>query len=301
MIKPNLSIIILSYNTKELLKACLLSLMKVSTELEFETIVVDNASSDGSVTMVKNEFKWVRLVESKRNLGFAGGNNLARKLCHSKFVLFLNSDTIVYKNALSETVNYLDQNTNVGALTCNLVMPDGSLDRDARRSFINPWIGLIHLFLKLDRIFPKSKLLARYWYGYMPDEQIHEVDVIQGAFFLARKEVLDDVGWFDEDYFLDGEDIDLCWRIKKKGWKIIYFPKVSILHIKGASKGKNKLTARSVSLREKLKYRMAGVNSMEIFLRKRLWSENSLFVNLLMLFGIRLLKLTRVMKVILTG
>jgi GT2 family glycosyltransferase len=117
---------------------------------------------------------------------------------------------------------------------------------------------------------------------------------------LSRKRVLDKVGWFDEDYFLDGEDIDLCWRIKKAGWKIIYYPKVSILHLKGATKGKRESLSsiKKVSFREKVKYRMAGVNSMEIFVRKRLWTEYSLPVMLFVLLGIKMLKVMRILNLL---
>ena len=296
MSKPKFSIIILSYNTKDLLKDCLQSLEKVTKEVDFEIIVSDNGSVDGSAQMVKNLFPNVELVENGENLGFAAGNNRAKNICKGKYILFLNSDTIVRKNTLKETIKYLDENKNVGALTCKLVLPNGDLDKDARRSFITPWIGFVHLFLKLDRLFPKSKLFARYWYGYISPDKIHEVDAIQGAFFLSRKEILDKVGWFDEDYFLDGEDIDLCWKIKEAGWKIMYYPKVSIIHIKGASKGK-KIKVINVSLSEKIKYRMSGVNSMEIFVKKRLTSKYSPIVITLVLIGIKIIKAVRFIKV----
>jgi GT2 family glycosyltransferase len=305
MNKPKLSIVILSYNTRELLVDCLDSLKKVKGEINYEIIVVDNGSVDGSVAAARNFESQIpdsklKIVENKKNLGFAAGNNRAKKLCRGRYILFLNSDTLVYKNTLLETVKYLDKYKGVGALTCKIKLPSGELDRDARRAFITPWIGLVHVFLKLDRFFPKSKLLAKYWYGYISPNKTHEVDVIQGAYFLSRKRVLDKVGWFDEDYFLDGEDIDLCWRIKKAGWKIIYYPKVSILHLKGATKGKRESLSsiKKVSFREKVKYRMAGVNSMEIFVRKRLWTEYSLPVMLFVLLGIKMLKVMRILNLL---
>lgn len=298
MSKPTLSIIVLSYNTKILLRDCLSSLEKVQDELDFELIIPDNGSNDGSVKMVKSRFPFVKKVISiGKNIGFAAGNNRARKYCEGKYVLFLNSDTIVYKNTLSRIVDYMDKNSKVGASTCKVVLKNGELDRDTRRSFITPWIGLTHIYLKLDRIFPKSKIFAKYWYGYISEEKVHEVDALQGAFFLARKKILDEVGWFDEDYFLDGEDIDLSWKIKNAGYKIVYYPKVKILHLKGASKGKNK-KIKNISLNEKLKYRLAGVNSMELFYRKRLWNKYPLAFDLLIVLGIRLLKVIRIAKVI---
>lgn len=302
MIKPKLSIVILSYNTKDLLVNCLLSLEKVRKEVASEVFVVDNASSDGSPEIIQKKFSWVTLVKNKKNLGFARGNNKAKKLVRGEYVLFLNSDTKVSKNTLKEVVNYLESHKDVGALTCKILLPDGRLDKDVRRAFITPWVGFTHLILWSDRFFPKSRFLAPYWYGYISPDSEHEIDALQGAFFLTRKKILDKLGWFDEAYFLDGEDIDLCWRIKKAGWKIIYYPKVSIIHYKGASKGKSdSFTKNSVSLKEKLKFRMAGVNSMEIFYRKRLWNYYPLFLNYLVIIGIKVIKVVRFLKTLLLG
>lgn len=299
MKKPKLSIVVLSYNTKNLLRNCLSSLEKIKNEIDFEVIVPDNGSSDGSAQMVKKEYSWVKkVIEIGKNIGFAVGNNKAKPFVEGEYVLFLNSDTIVYKNTLKEIVGYLDKHDDVGAATCKVVLENGELDKDTRRSFITPWIGLTHIYLKLDRIFPCSNLFAKYWYGYISEEKTHEVDAIQGAFFLVRKKVLDKVNWFDEDYFLDGEDIDLSWKIKNTGWKIIYYPKVKILHLKGASKGKNK-KINNISITEKLKYRLAGVNSMELFYRKRLWNKYPLILNLIIIAGIRTLKVVRTIRVIL--
>lgn len=264
-----LSVIILNYNTKDLTLECLESLYKVRNEVKFEIIVIDNGSTE-SFPQSKN----YTLIRNDKNLGFAGGNNCSRNVAKGEYVLFLNSDTLVYKNVLKETVKYMDENKDLGALGCKLVKPDGSLDKDARRSFPTPWVALTH-FSGLDKLFPKSKLFARYWYGYLSADVIHEVDALQGAYFLTRKEILDKVNWFSEDYFLDGEDIDLSFKIKNLGYKMIYYPKVSILHIKKASKKKRSL-----------KSKMAGVNSMEIFYIKHLWDKYPLFLNLLIILGI---------------
>jgi GT2 family glycosyltransferase len=297
MKKPDLSIVILNYNTSSLLKGCLESLYKCKDDLSFEVIVVDNGSSDGSWQMLEREFKWARVVETGENLGFAGGNNKASGLVKSEYVLFLNTDVIVPRNTLEKCLDYLKENK-LGALTCKLILADGKPDKDARRSFITPWIGLIHLFLKLDLMFPKSKLFARYWYGYISEDEIHEVDAIQGAFFLTRKKILDEVGWFDEDYFLDAEDIDLSWKIKMKGYKIVYYPKVWVTHLKGATKGKNRNVKKYISLKEKLKFRLSGVNSMEIFYRKRLWKKYPPVLNYLVLLGINVIKILRTVQIL---
>lgn len=297
--KPELSIIILSYNTKKLLKDCLNSLIKVKKEIFFEVLVPDNGSTDGSCEMVEKDYKWAKLIRIGDNLGFAAGNNVAKDYCKGKYILFLNSDTIVEKGTLKKTVEYLKKNKDVGAVTCKIELPDGNLDKDARRSFPTPWVSFTHLALKIDKIFPESELFAKYWYGYIPENVTHEVDVLQGAYFLTYKKILDKVGWFDEDYFLDGEDIDLCWKIKQEGYKIIYYPEVKIIHVKGASKGKKK-AKKKVPLKSRLKFRMAGVNSMEIFYRKRLWDQYPTVLNIFVILGIKLLKAIRVIQVILS-
>ena len=302
MKKYKLSIIVLSYNTKELLRGCLVSLEKNQGEVDFEVIVPDNGSVDGSVEMVERDFPNVRLIVSEINLGFAGGNNLAKELARGEYVLFLNSDTIVHQKTLRATVKYLDENKNVGAVTCKIVLPNGEFDKDTRRSFITPWIGLVHLFLRLDRLFPKSRLFAKYWYGYIPENNTHEIDALQGAFFLTRKKILDKIGWVDEDYFLDGEDLDLSWRIKELGFKNIYYPEVKITHFKGASKGKiESQNRKQIPLTDRFRYRMTGVNSMEIFYRKHLWSRYPFVLNLFVLSGIKVIKAARFIRTILLG
>lgn len=286
---PELSIIILNYDTKELLADCLNSIKKCEEEIPLEVIVSDNASQDGSVQMVKQDFPWVRVLQGE-NLGFSKGNNRAKKFTHGKLILFLNPDTVVNKGVLKETTDYIKKHKDVGALSCKTVLPSGEIDKDARRSFPTPWVSFTHLILKLDRIFPKSKYFSKYWYGYLPANKIHEVDAIQGAFFLTWKNILDKVDWFDEDYFFNGEDIDLCWKIKEIGYKIIYYPNVFIYHVKGASKGKSKEWRYKISFKHRIKMKLIEASSMEIFYRKRLWNKYPLIFNWLVIFGIRVFK-----------
>lgn len=283
-----LSIVVLSYNTCDLLVDCLNSLEKLKQEADFEIIVSDNGSTDGSIDTVKKDFKKVILIENGKNLGFAAGNNAARKIAKGKYVLFLNSDTIVHKNTLKKTVEYLDNNSDVGAVTCKTVLPSGELDRDARRAFPTPWVAISH-FAYLDRIWPASRIFSKYWYGYLSPDVTHEIDVLQGAYCLIKRSILDKVDWFDEDYFLDGEDIDLCWKVKQLGYKIIYFPEVSITHVKKASK--RKLRKISIS---------TGVKSMEIFYRKHLWDRYPFYVNYLVLLGIKFMDIVRSAKLALS-
>jgi GT2 family glycosyltransferase len=276
-----LSIVILNYNTKAVLENCLKSLEKVKKEADFEVIVVDNASVDGSPEMVRRKFPKFKILVNQQNLGFAKGNNVARKQVKGKYILFLNSDTIVNSGAIAKTLEFIKNDNKIGAISCKVLLQSGELDKDTRRSFPTPWVSFTH-FSHLDRIFPNSKIFAKYWYGYKDPKITQEVDVIQGAFFMSPKKVLDEVDWFDEDYFLDGEDIDLCWKIKDKGYKINFYPEVNILHIKKASKSKNKTTSTS-----------SGINSMEIFYKKRMWKKYPLIINYLVLIGIKTLRIVR--------
>lgn len=276
MKKPELSIIILSHNTKNLLKDCLNSLEKVKGELDFEVIISDNTSTDGSPEMIKRKFPWVKYVEGP-NVSFSNGNNRAKNIVCGEFILFLNSDTLVYKDTLAKTVKYLKENKEVGALSCKLVLANGNLDKDARRRFPTPWISFKRLFLKNTK---------EYWYEDIDENITHEVDSVEGAFLLTRKDILDKIGWFDENYPFDGEDIDLCFSIKKLGYKIIYFPEVSITHLKGATKTKIK----------SLKRRMEGVDSMEYFYKKNLWNKYPLMFNYFVLIGIKFLKIIRFLQ-----
>ncbi len=277
-----LSVIILNYNTKELTLKCVDSIVKKTHGVNYEIIVVDN----GSIEKIPKGKKY-KLISSDENLGFAGGNNLAREFVKSEYVLFLNSDTEVNEDTLIESLKYLEENKDVGAMTCKTILPSGELDKDARRSFPTPFVAFTH-FSGLDRLFPESKIFAKYWYGYKSAEETQEVEALQGAYFLTRKKILDEVGWFSGEYFLDGEDLDLSWKIWHAGYKIIYYPKVSILHIKKASKKKRSL--RSV---------LAGMNSMEIFYKKFLWEKYSLILNLVVIGAIYLMKGFRFTKVLL--
>lgn len=289
MKNPKLSIIILNYNTKELLSDCLHSLEKVKSELSFEVIVSDNDSTDGSLEMVMKDYPWVRTTKGP-NISFSSGNNRAKGMVKGSYVLLLNSDTIVKPMALSQSVNYMEEHADVGALTCKLVLKDGSLDKDVRRRFPTPWISFKRLFLKNGR---------EYWYEDVDENKIHEVEAIQGAFFLTKKKILDQVGWLDENYLFDGEDLDLSYQIRRAGYKIIYYPKVSIIHLKGASKGKIKDVGRSVDKKLRIKKKMEGVDSMEYFYRKNLWSEYPIFFNWFVLLGIKFLKMLRYLQIVL--
>lgn len=282
--KIEVSIIIVSYNTRELLVSCIKSIIK-NAKLNFEIIVSDNGSTDGTIETIEKEYKDVVLLKNGVNLGFAKANNMGRGVARGKYILFLNPDTELHADTLPETLSVLSKDSKLGAVTCKVILPNGDLDPDTRRSFPTPFVSLTHM-LKLDKVFKGNRTFDKYWYGYIDANETHEIDSLQGAYMLTKKEVLDKVGWFDESYFLDGEDIDLCWKIHEAKYKILYYPKVTILHIKKGSKSRNR-SLRSV---------IGGVDAMLIFYKKRLWSKYPLVVNLLVVSGIYLLKVVRTGK-----
>lgn len=273
--KIKLSVVILNHNTKDITVNCLKSLEKVRDELDFEVILSDNDSTDGSVAAVKERFSWVKIIGGP-NISFSNGNNRAKNIVKGKYILFLNSDTLIHKNTLKKCIEYIEKNDGVGAMTCKLILPDGSLDKDARRRFPTPWISFKRLFLRDGR---------EYWYEDVSPDNIQEVDALQGAFLLSRKDILDKVGWWDEKFIFDGEDLDLSYKIKKLGFKIIYYPEVSITHLKKVTKNKvNQITQIP---------KIEGLRSMEYFYRKNLWNNYPVAFNYFVLAGIKLLKLLR--------
>ena len=289
MIKPELSIIILNYNTKELLEDCLNSVKAHMNEVPLQVIVSDNSSNDGSQDMVKKKFPWVDFIEGP-NEGFSKGNNRARPLVKGEMVLFLNPDTIVHDNVFALTTRYLKEHKDVGAVTCKLVLQNGKMDKDIRRRYPTPWISFQHLILGQDK---------QYYYEDIPETATHEVEAIQGAFFLSWKKLLDKVGWFDSAYFFDGEDIDLCFQIHKLGYKLVFYPDTYITHLKGVTKGKVAKWRFKLTDAQRKKIRLAGVASMELFYRKNLWKDYPIWFNYFVLFGINVFKVIRYVRVVL--
>lgn len=225
--EPDLSIIIVNYNTRELLRGRLHA-------LSGRIIVVDNASSDGSREMVKKEFPNIDLVRNQRNVGFAKANNQGIRRTKSTYVLLLNTDCQATHQTITESLKFLETHPDVGVLSCKLVLPDGSIDPACHRGFPTPWASLTY-FLGLEKLFPASRIFGQYHQGYKPMGEIHDVDCISGAFFLTRREVIDQVGLLDEAFFMYGEDIDWCFRIRKAGYRIQFYPHVSVMHKKHQS------------------------------------------------------------------
>jgi len=230
----DLSVVIVSYNTRNLLQACLGSLGRSVGVASRETFVVDNASTDGSAEMVAAEFPWVQLIRSPFNGGYAYANNMALRRAGGKRVLLLNPDTELGPTAIADMVAYLDAHPNAAAVGPKLVRPDGTLDLACRRSFPSPAVAFYRL-VGLSSLFPRSPVFGRYNLTYLHPDVETEVDSVTGAFMLVRREAIDQVGLLDERFFMYGEDLDWAFRMKERGWHIRYNPKVTVAHHKGAS------------------------------------------------------------------
>src|SRR5687767_579639 len=237
---PNLSIIIVSYNTKKVLKDCLSSLYKNTKELDFEVIVIDNASSDGSVTMIKKNFPKVRLILNKQNQGFGGANNAAAKLAKADYLLFLNSDTLISDNAITNTYNQALTTKNLGAISCQLLNKDASIQ--ASGGFFPNLINVFTWQSGLDDLPILGDLLGLLIKPVHPQISFYKknpkkLDWITGAFMIIPKKIYKKTGGFDESIFMYAEELELCFRIKKQNKKIYYFPESSIIHLGGQSAG----------------------------------------------------------------
>lgn len=252
--RPDLSIIIVSWNVRDLLRACLCSLTTAPCALTPELIVVDNASVDGSAEMVAAEFPQARVVANATNRGFTAANNQGLALAHGRYVLFLNPDTEVVGDALATMVAYMDAHPEVGALGPQLRYGDGSL-QSSRRRFPTLATALFES-TPLAWHWPpgRNPWAQRYYMTDTPDDQTQPVDWVVGAALLVRRAVLDQVGGFDEGYFMYSEELDLCRRIKAAGWEIHYFPHARIIHHEGKS-SEQVVTARHIRFQtSKLRY-----------------------------------------------
>lgn len=297
-----LSIIILSYNTLELTRQCLQSLVNLkdlTIGKDFEVVVVDNASSDGSLQMIAQEFPQVKLVVSKKNLGFSRGNNLGLKHISSSsdYVLFLNSDTVVPSGTLSQMLEFMDQDRSIGMSTCKVMLWVGGVDLDCHRGLQTPWAALTH-FVRLDKIFPKSRLFAQYYQTWKDLNETHEVDAVLGAFMLCRREALEKVGNWDEDFFFYGEDLDFCRRFQTAGYKIVYYPHVTITHYKGASSGIKKESRGVTQASRETKERVLreSTRAMRLFYDKHMKDKYPWLVDWLVYGGIRVLTWWRLLR-----
>ncbi len=244
----DLAVVIVSYNVWERLEECLGSLFR-SLGVSFGVCVVDNASADGSVALVRERYPQALLMESPHNGGYAYGNNLAlRQMGYEggfpehRYVLLLNPDTRLGPNVLANSVAYMDSHPEAGVMGAKLVREDGSLDLACRRSFPTPEVSFYRM-TGLSRLFPGSRRFGRYNLTFLDPDQPAEVDSVCGAFMLVRREALLAAGLLDERFFLYGEDLDWALRIKAAGWSVLYNPAVQVLHYKRESSRRSRKRA----------------------------------------------------------
>lgn len=267
----NLSIVIVNYQTFEMTRNTINSILEYSYPFSYEIFVVDNASGDDSLSRLQEYFKdKVKFIASRENNGFAAGNNQALRQVNSDYVLLLNSDTIVWQNTLENIYNYMEKHVDVGACGCRVMLEDGQLDKACKRSFPNVKNSFFRLFH-----IPTNSKEDNYNLTDLPDDGIYEIDCLTGAFMFIRGNALDEAGLLDETFFMYGEDIDLCYRIKNGGWKIIYYGESSITHLKGASSKKQK---------NKLIYEF--YRAMYIYYKKHHASESFFLTNIVVYIGI---------------
>ncbi len=227
----DLSIVIVNWNGRAYLANCLASIYSRVSAVSLEVIVVDNASRDHSLDGVTEAFPAVRLIVNDSNVGFARANNQAMRMSHGRYVLLLNPDTVVLGDCLDAMVQLMDSHRDVGAGSCQLLNPDGTIQRSCR-TFPSLWTVLWDACL-LDGLFPRNSVIGRYHLqGWSHDDE-REVDQPAGAFLMVRREVLDTVGLLDERFFVYYEDVDWCYRIKMAGWRIMFWPHPKTMHVGG--------------------------------------------------------------------
>ncbi|MFN8307454.1 MAG: glycosyltransferase [Ferruginibacter sp.] len=229
-----LSVIIVNFNVRYFLEQCIHSVIRACENMEAEIIVVDNNSTDESRAFLEPVFPSVKFCWNTANVGFARANNQAISLARGEYILFLNPDTLVPEDCFEKCLHFLETSGTNAALGVKMVDGSGKFLKESKRSFPSPLTSLYKLS-GLSKLFPRSKTFARYHLGHLSEQENHEVDVLAGAFMLIPKKILDEVGCFDETFFMYGEDVDLSYRIQKAGYKNYYFAETAIIHFKGES------------------------------------------------------------------
>ena len=232
----DVSVIIVNWNTKKLLRDCLTSVYEQTMNIDYEVIVVDNGSTDGSTEMIKHNFPQVSLIQNKENRGFAAANNQAIATARGRYVLLLNSDTVVLDKAIEKTLAFADAHTEAGAVGCRVLNPNSTVQTTCFMfpSLLNMLLSSTYLY----KLFPKNRFFGREQMTWWLRNDVREVDVVTGCFILVRREAIEQVGTMDESFFMYGEETDWCYRLKKNGWKVMFTPVGQIIHFGGQSAAK---------------------------------------------------------------
>jgi len=272
----DLSIIIVNYNAGNLLKECIESVKNSALNISYEIIVIDNNSSDNSIDLIRNRFENLKIIMNKMNVGFARASNQGINGSKGRYILLLNPDTVILPDCLKKMVEFMDAHPKAGVAGCKVLNPNGTLQLACRRSFPAPSVSFYRL-TGLSRLFPKSKTFARYNLTYQNPDVVQEVDAVSGSFMMIIRKALDEVGMLDEQFFMYGEELDLCFRMKEKGWKVYYVPDARIIHYKGKS-----------SQQRKRKAVIDFHKAMYIFHKKHYASHTFFLLNWIIILGITL-------------
>lgn len=230
--KPEISICIVTYKARDYLRECLRSIEDNTLRVQYEVIVVDNGSQDGTIEFLEEEYPTVGIVRNEVNAGFTRPMNQALKISSGRCLLQLNPDTEVLPDALDKLVSFMDENPEVGICGPKVLNRDQTLQKSCRRGESRPWAVLSH-FLGLAKLFPDKKIFGEYHLTYIDEEEVHQVAGVAGSCMLIRRDVIDHIGYLDERFFAYQEDADFCFRARESGWKIYYYPKAQIIHYGG--------------------------------------------------------------------
>ena len=271
----NISIIIVNYNVKYFLEQCLCSVQKALTNIDWEVIVIDNNSVDGSMEYLQPKFAGVKFISNEVNAGFGKACNQGLAIANGKYILFLNPDTIVPEDCFTKCMAFFETHADAGALGIRMIDGSGKFLKESKRAFPSPSTSFYKL-TGLARLFPHSKTFGRYHLGFLDEHQNHIIDVLAGAYMMVRREVLDKVGGFDEVFFMYGEDVDLSYRIQKAGFNNYYFAESSIIHFKGESTRKGtlnyvKMFYQAMSVFVKKHYGSQRAGLFNFFIQTAIW------------------------------
>lgn len=269
-----LSVIIVNYKVKYFLELCLHSLQKATKGIDSEIFVVDNASGDGSVEYLQPLFPAVQFIANTDNVGFARANNLALQRAKGQYILFLNPDTILPETVAIDCLKFLESTPNIGGLGVRMLDGSGLFLKESRRGFPSPWVAFCKLS-GLTALFPRTKLFAAYYLGYLPEDRSHPAPILSGACFWAAKAALEKTGGFDERYFMYAEDIDLSYRLEQAGYRNYYKADTTIIHFKGESTLKDlryvKLFYKAMSQFRKKHFRKGLPAVFNVLMETAIW------------------------------
>jgi GT2 family glycosyltransferase len=292
----DLSIIILTYNGKELLRQTLNSVQEcLPQDISVETIVTDNGSTDGLIEVVKEEYPWVKLVENGENLGFSAGNNRGVKVAQGKYILFLNSDTKILGDAIGLVYRKIAQDSEVGIGTCRVELSNGHIDPASHRGFPTPWRAFCY-YAMLEK-YLGGKLFGGYHLLDRDLNKEHEIDACTGAFLMISRDLGDKIGWWDEEYFFYGEDLDFCMRTHISGKKVMFYPQEKIIHYKHQSGLKKQGQDIEKVKMIRRKSVTAFYDAMKIFYRKHYIDVYPSYLTKLVLWGVEIKKMLALRKI----